>query len=180
MKEIRLHGIGGQGTVKAGELLVHAAVAGGKNGNAIPMFGFERQGAPVTSYVRLDDDIIKPKNQVYYPDALIVIDSTVMNTQDVFEGVKEDAIFVVNTDLTDLSSMNIPANVKTVASVDATKLSKEILNRDIPNTVMLGAFAKATGWVGEKELEDVVAKTFGEKNRDAFKAGFDQVKVVKL
>lgn len=48
MKEIRLHGIGGLGTVKAGELLVHAAVASGKFGNSIPFFGFERQGAPVT------------------------------------------------------------------------------------------------------------------------------------
>ena len=53
MKEIRLHGIGGLGTVKAGEMLVHAAVASGKFGNSIPFFGFERQGAPVTSYVRL-------------------------------------------------------------------------------------------------------------------------------
>ena len=51
MKEIRLHGIGGLGTVKAGEMLVHAAVASGKYGNSIPFFGFERQGAPVTSYV---------------------------------------------------------------------------------------------------------------------------------
>ena len=48
MKEIRLHGIGGLGTVKAGEMLVHAAVASGKYGNSIPFFGFERQGAPVT------------------------------------------------------------------------------------------------------------------------------------
>lgn len=43
MKEIRLHGIGGLGTVKAGEMLVHAAVASGKYGNSIPFFGFERQ-----------------------------------------------------------------------------------------------------------------------------------------
>ena len=53
MKEIRLHGIGGLGTVKAGEMLVHATVASGKYGNSTPMFGFERQGAPVTSFVRL-------------------------------------------------------------------------------------------------------------------------------
>ena len=33
MKEIRLHGIGGLGTVKAGEILVHAAVLDGKFGN---------------------------------------------------------------------------------------------------------------------------------------------------
>ena len=43
MKEIRLHGIGGLGTVKAGEMLVHAAVASGKFGNSIPFFGFERR-----------------------------------------------------------------------------------------------------------------------------------------
>ena len=78
MKEIRLHGIGGLGTVKAGEMLVHAAVASGKYGNSIPFFGFERQGAPVTSYVRLGDEKIRPKNQVYHPNCTLVLDPSLL------------------------------------------------------------------------------------------------------
>lgn len=180
MKEIRLHGIGGLGTVKAGEILVHAAVMDDKNGNSIPFFGFERQGAPVTSYVRLDEKPIRPKNQVYNPDCIIVLDPTVMNAVDVYEGLKEDSVFVLNTALEDISTLNIPSTVKTVAIVDATKIALDVINRPITNTVMLGAFVKATGWVKEEYLGEKVAEMFGEKNREAFKRGLDEVKIIKL
>ena len=43
MKEIRIHGRGGMGAVKAAEALVYAAVMDGKYGNSIPFFGFERR-----------------------------------------------------------------------------------------------------------------------------------------
>ena len=46
MKEIRLHGRGGQGTVMASQILVSAFAIEGKYGAAIPFFGFERRGAP--------------------------------------------------------------------------------------------------------------------------------------
>lgn len=180
MKEIRLHGIGGLGTVKAGELLVQAAVADDKNGNSIPFFGFERQGAPVTSYVRLDDKLVRPKNQVYNPDCIIVLDPTVMNAVDVFDGLKENSVFVLNTALEDISTLDIPNTVKTVAIVDATKIALEVLKRPITNTIMLAAFAKATEWVNVELLEEKVAGMFGEKNRAAFKEGLKQVKVFKL
>ncbi len=53
------------GTVKAAEILVWAKVLGGGYGSSIPFFGFERQGAPVTAFVKLDDKPIRPKTQVY-------------------------------------------------------------------------------------------------------------------
>ena len=95
MKEIRLHGIGGLGTVKAGEMLVHAAVASGKYGNSIPFFGFERQGAPVTSYVRLGDEKIRPKNQVYHPNCTLVLDPSLLISAPVFEGLTENSFFMM-------------------------------------------------------------------------------------
>lgn len=180
MKEIRLHGIGGLGTVKAGELLVHAAVMDDKNGNSIPFFGFERQGAPVTSYVRLDDKPIRPKNQVYNPDCIIVLEPTVMNAVNVFDGLKDDSVFILNTPQTDISSMNIPSNVKTVALINATKIALEVLNRPITNTIMLAAFVKATEWVKEDCLEEKIAEIFGEKNREAYKKGLEKVKLFQL
>ncbi|MDF2532936.1 MAG: Pyruvate:ferredoxin oxidoreductase, gamma subunit, partial [Clostridia bacterium] len=146
MKEIRLHGRGGFGSVKAAEALVYAAVMDGKYGNSIPFFGFERQGAPVTAFVRISDDPIRPKNRVYNPDVVIVLDSTIMKAVDVFEGMKEDSIFIINT-TQEIGSLEIPKNVKTVAFVDATKIAIDMLGKPIPNTVMLGAFVKVTGLV---------------------------------
>lgn len=51
------------GAVKAAEALVYAAVMDGKYGNSIPFFGFERQGAPVTAFVRISEEPIRPKKQ---------------------------------------------------------------------------------------------------------------------
>jgi 2-oxoacid:acceptor oxidoreductase gamma subunit (pyruvate/2-ketoisovalerate family) len=180
LKEIRLHGIGGQGTVRAGELLVNAAVMDNKYGNSIPFFGFERQGAPVTSFVRLDDKPIRPKNQVYNPNCIIVLDPTVMNAVNVFEGLKEDSVFVINTAVENVSDLKFPDTIKKVAMINATGLALEILKRPITNTIMLAAFAKATGWVNTQYLEEMVAESFGEKNRLAFKAGLENTRVIEL
>ena len=51
MKEIRIHGRGGQGSVTAAELVAVAAFEDGKWSQAFPYFGTERRGAPVTGWV---------------------------------------------------------------------------------------------------------------------------------
>ena len=64
MKEIRLQGRGGQGVVKASQLVVEAAVAEGLYGQAIPFFGVERKGSPVFGYLRLSHEPIRRRMQV--------------------------------------------------------------------------------------------------------------------
>lgn len=175
MKEIRLHGIGGLGTVKAGEMLVHAAVADGKYGNSIPFFGFERQGAPVTSYVRLDDHKIRPKNQVYHPNGTLVLDPSLLISAPVFDGLAEDSTFVLNTRAADGAELMKNPSIKRAAWLDATSIALELLGRPITNTIMLGAFLRATGWVNKEQMKKVIGRFFGEKNVIAFQRGFDEV-----
>lgn len=177
MKEIRLHGIGGLGTVKAGEMLVHATVASGKYGNSIPFFGFERQGAPVTSYVRLGDEKIRAKNQVYNPNCTLILDPSLLISAPVFEGLTENAVVVLNTKASDAKELVTNPNVKRIAWLDATSIAIEMLGRPITNTIILGAFVKATGWVDKEELEKVILRFFGAKNVDAFRRGYDEVKI---
>jgi 2-oxoacid:acceptor oxidoreductase gamma subunit (pyruvate/2-ketoisovalerate family) len=178
MKEIRLHGIGGLGTVKAGEIIVHAAVMEGKYGNSIPFFGFERQGAPVTSFVRLDEKPIRPKNQVYHPNCVIVLEPSVMNAVDVFDGLRPDSFLILNTRQLP-ENITLSDKVKTIAYVDATGIALEVLGKPITNTVMLGAFAKATGWVSLSLLEERVKELFGEKNVTALKQGYELTRIIE-
>ncbi len=177
MKEIRLHGIGGLGTVKAGEMLVHATVNSGKYGNSTPFFGFERQGAPVKSFVRLGDEKIRAKNQVYNPDCTIILDPSLLVSAPVFEGLAKDSYVILNTRSEDPTDIIDDSNVKCLAWLDATTIAVETLGRPITNTIMLGAFLKATGWVDKEELEKVIEKFFGEKNVVAFRRGYDEVKI---
>jgi len=181
MKEIRLHGRGGMGTVKAAELIVTAKVLSGGYGNSIPFFGFERQGAPVTSFVRLDEKPIRPKTQVYYPDCVIVLDPTIRRAVDVFEGLKDGGWLIINVEQgTKASDLDLPSTVGTVVMVDATGLALKRLGKPITNTAMLGAFIRGTAWVGLGDVTDKVREFWGDKNADLLREAYDAAEIVTL
>lgn len=176
MVEIRLHGRGGMGTVKAGEVIVHARVSRGGYGNSIPFFGFERQGAPVTSFVRLDEVPIRPKTQVYEPDCVVVLDATLGAAVDLFEGLKPGGLVIVNTGVAP-QDFPVPERVRTVAAVDATELSLRRLGKPIPNTAMLGAFVRGTGWIDLDAVVERVADLWGEANADLVREAYEMTKI---
>ena len=154
---------------------MYAAVAEGKYGNSIP-FGFERQGAPVTSFVRIDKKPIRPKTQVYHPNCIVVLEPTIMNAVNVFEGLSSGAILIVNSDALP-SEITVPPQVETVATVDATGIAMETIGRPIPNTVMLGAFVRATGWVNLATINARIGELFGPQNVLAAKRGYEETEI---
>lgn len=162
--------------MKASEIIVHAAVSQGLWANSIPYFGFERRGAPVSAFVRLDVEPIRPKTQVYDPDCVVIMDYTLTTAVNVFEGVREGGVLVVNTKHA-LDSLQLPPILSKVGIVDATGISLRVLGRAVPNTVMLGAFARTTGWVDVELLAQRAAAVFGPKNRDALLAGYELTEV---
>lgn len=176
LKEIRLHGRGGMGTVKGAEILVYSAVKSGNFGNSIPFFGFERQGAPVTAFVRISDKPIRPKNQVYNPDIVVVLDPTIMNAVDVFEGIKDGACLVLNS-AAEIAQLKLPESVKRVGIVNANKIANELLGRPITNTIILGCFVKTTGLVMLDSVLERVEELFGEKNVEAVKKGYEMTEI---
>lgn len=180
MKEIRLHGIGGLGTVKAGEMLVHAAVASGKYGNSIPFFGFERQGAPVTSYVRLGDEKIRPKNQVYHPNCTLVLDPSLLISAPVFDGLTENSYFIVNTKAENGADLVKNPNVKTVAWLDATSSALRCWAVPSPTPSCLGRLRPCHRLGGQGRAERIICRFFGEKNVETFRRGYNEVKLYNI
>lgn len=63
MFQVRFHGRGGQGVVRAAELLAEAAFREGRHAQAFPSFGSERMGAPVMSFCRIDDQRSGPMSR---------------------------------------------------------------------------------------------------------------------
>lgn len=177
MNEIRLHGRGGLGTVKAAETLVHAAVMDGNYGSSIPFFGFERQGAPVTAYLKISKTPIRAKNRVYKPNVIVVLDATIMNAVDVFEGIEENTTFVINTSQA-IDFESLPKEINKIAKVDATSIAIDLIGRPITNTVMLGAFIKSTELVEMEHVLKKVEALWGIKNVDAVKSGFNNVEII--
>jgi 2-oxoisovalerate ferredoxin oxidoreductase gamma subunit len=183
MKEIRLHGRGGQGMVMAAEMLVNAILLEGLYGNSIPYFGFERRGAPVAAFVRFDRQPIREKTQIYTPDCLVVSDATLLKAVDVFSGLKEGGIVVLNTPKS-LDEFTLPKTVEKVGLVNATKVALDILGSPITNTAMLGAFAATTGWVDLRSItsgiEKVMPPKLVPKNREAAEIAYEQTQVCEV
>ncbi|ODS39739.1 pyruvate ferredoxin oxidoreductase, partial [Candidatus Altiarchaeales archaeon WOR_SM1_SCG] len=154
MKQIRFHGRGGQGAVTAAEVLAIAAFKDGKYSQAFPSFGVERRGAPVQAFVRISDKFIRRRNQIYEPDYVVVLDSTLIDVVNVSEGLQKDGILTVN------SATHCPIGDYNVCCVDATKIALDVLGVPIVNTAMLGAFSAATGAVSLESLKSAIMEKF--------------------
>lgn len=181
MHEVRIHGRGGQGTVLASGILATALVEEGRHVMAIPAFGFERRGAPVVAYLRFDDRDIRRITNIYSPDLVVVIDPTVARSVDVFGGMKPGGTVMLATKK-DPAELGLPPHVSRVAVCDAFGIALPIFKRPITNTIMLGAFAKATGLVSVASLEKALAATdfrdAGLKaNIEAVRRGYEETHV---
>lgn len=178
MKEIRMHGRGGQGVVKSAQIIVKTVVNSGGYAHFIPFFGVERKGSPVFGFLRIDDSDIKLKCQVYEPEVLLIYDDSLLGMPSTFDGMREGCTVIINTNA-DASELKVPAAAGTLALVDASGIAMSEIGRNIPNTSMLGAFAKVTGLADWDGLQKEIGAAFGDKNLKAAQAAYDAVKVVK-
>lgn len=180
MLEIRWHGRGGQGAVTSVEMLALTAIGEGKYAQGFPSFGPERRGAPVAAFNRIDDKQIKVRSAVYNPDAVVVLDSSLVTLVNVTEGLKPDGTLIVNTSKSP-QELKKELNFKgRVATVDASKIAWEELGVPITNTTMLGALIKALDIVKLDSVKDPMEHRFGriaQKNLAALKRAHEEVKI---
>lgn len=187
--EIRWHGRGGQGAKTAALLFGEACLATGRYIQAFPEYGPERMGAPVTAYNRLSSSEIKIHSGIKNPDILVILDTSLFNTCNVLEGLKEDGIILVNTkELPEKirERLNLKGSKIKICTVDATKISIECLGKDLPNTPMLGALVKVLGILDfdifiasvKKRLQETFRgkENLIEKNLEAIKIAYSEVK----
>lgn len=167
LKEVRWHGRGGQGAVTASKLLATAALYEGFYIQAFPEYSAERVGAPIRAFNRISSDIINIHCQINEPDIVVVLDNTLLKTIDVDEGIKKDGIIIINTPdkienikkLLDLKK----DNHNRVYTIDASKISTEILGKVMPNTPMIGALAKVTDFIKLDTLITAIENTLSKK-----------------
>lgn len=181
MYEIRLHGRGGQGTVLAATILAAAIIDEGKFAVAVPSFGFERRGAPVAAYLRIDAREIRRMTNIYHPDCIICIDPTLSGSIDIFGGIRPGGTLVQATGKT-ITELSLPPTVATVGLCDAVPIALALFGRAITNTVMLGAFARTTAMVSiealERALHESEFRDAGlEQNIGALRRGYEETLV---
>ena len=175
--EIRWHGRGGQGAVTSAELLAQAAINEGKYAQAFPAFGPERRGAPVVAFVRIDNDKpIRVRAEIEEPDIVVVLAAELLRVVDVGSGLKASGILVLNTPKAAEEIIKEFSFKWTLATVDATRIAREILGVPIVNTTMIGALLKAAGVIKLESLLEPLKHRFGrlaEKNINAMQRAYE-------
>jgi pyruvate ferredoxin oxidoreductase gamma subunit len=153
MTEIRWHGRGGQGAKTASLLLADAAFNTGMYVQGFPEYGPERMGAPITAYNRISDKRCTIHSNIYEPDYVVVVDSSLLSAVNVTHGLKKGGAIIINTEKSPEVLRPLLKNYAgKVCTIDARKISEETLGSNFPNTPMLGAVIKVSSLIPEEQF----------------------------
>lgn len=177
--EMRLESIGGLGANLCGKLLGELGAAYlGLNAAAFSSYGSEKRGSPVKSYVRYSapDREILHNSPVEQPHLLALFHEALAGKLPVTAGVGENCDVVVNTGASPETVRDrLRLHAGTIWCVDALGLALESKSR--VNMVLLGAVARASGFLPLEAVQAIVADTLGKKYpalREANLAGVAQ------
>ncbi|HNS77234.1 MAG: 2-oxoacid:acceptor oxidoreductase family protein [Syntrophorhabdus sp.] len=161
MIEIKFCGRGGQGAVIASQILAKVFFLMGKYPQCFSVFGGERRGAPVASFLRVDNKKIYLKCEIRRPDHLIYMAPDLVDEQEIESILKPDGLILINNALT--SGEYVRLRKFRLALIDALSVSEEAGLGSTINTAILGAYAKASGEISLDYLEQAIRETVPAK-----------------
>lgn len=186
--EIRWHGRGGQGAKTASFLLAESLIDQGKFAQGFPDYGPERMGAPIRGYNRISDEPVRLHCDVASPGIVVVLDPTLIGTDDITGGLLADGTVLVNSPRgADEIRRELGLQGGNVFTVNATGIALEEIGRPIPNLPMIGALLKITELADIDSMTSIVRKKFEGKfskqiiegNVKAMKRAYEEVKADK-
>jgi pyruvate ferredoxin oxidoreductase gamma subunit len=184
---IRWHSRAGLGAITAANALTEII---GKHtdihAQSFPDFGSEKRGAPVAAYNRFSDKKIDENHLVEEPNIAILLDTTLINSteldySDIIKNVSEHLIINTSQERTKFSEKFIN---KSIWYIDASKISKQEIGRNLPNIPILGGLIKILNIIDikifsiylEQFLEKVFPPKIVEGNIKALLSGYNNIK----
>jgi 2-oxoacid:acceptor oxidoreductase gamma subunit (pyruvate/2-ketoisovalerate family) len=170
MIETIFRGRGGQGAVIASQILARVFFLMGKYPQCFSVFGGERRGAPVASFLRVNDKKIYLKCEIRQPDELIYMAGDLVDEKEVESILKPAGLILINNALTtnDFKSL---CKFR-LALVDALAVSEEAGLGGMINTAILGAYARASNAISMDYLEQAIRETVPAKVEANVKAAY--------
>lgn len=174
----------GQGAKTAAEILAQAGNDEGKFVQAFPYFGPERSGAPTKAYFKISHDPIRNHEPIADPDAVVVMDDTLLGNIDVAENLDRDEWLIVNTGkkLHEIKEL-VPRFQGKIYLIDANRIALETVGKPQPNAPILGKIVHVSGIVKlesvKNKFREIFAEKIGqdatEKNILAMERGYDSI-----
>jgi 2-oxoglutarate ferredoxin oxidoreductase subunit gamma len=150
-------GFGGQGVLMMGYVLATSGMHEEKHVTYLPAYGAEVRGGTANCTITVSDAPIAS------PVASFPNYAVLMNTPSLmrFEGkVKAGGIIFINEDLVDVAPKRDDVEVVSIA---VNSIADNLGSLRSANMVMIGAFAKKTGLVALKTVEESVKEIFAAK-----------------
>jgi len=148
----------GQGAKSAANILAQAAAMQGLFVQEFPEYGPERMGAPVKSYVKIDNKLIRDFSPIVKPDCVVLIDKTLINLA--LDLDLKGSVLIIN-DL--CSPEKYYKKYKTGAKIgviNASKISTETIGLDKPSIPMIGSLLSLDNSVKIESVNKIIKKFF--------------------
>jgi len=179
MLEIKFHGRGGQGVVIASQMLGMAFFRKDMYPQCYSLFGGERRGAPVVSFLRVAEEKILLKCEIKNPNELLVFEPSLLDPQDARSVMPLGSRILVNSrkrpeSLSELAGYR-------VAIVDAQSIADNLDLGHVINTAILGAYCRFTGHVTIDGLEETIRDMAPQRkdiNVEAARQGYEKVTII--
>lgn len=174
MLEIKFSGRGGQGVVVASQILGLAFFKAGKYPQCYSVFGGERRGAPLVSFLRVDAKKILLKCEIRQPKELVCFDDSLVDPAEVKASLVSGGRILINTRRSPKAFSEL--NHFDLGFIDALAVSQEMGLGKIINTTMVGAYCRFAGHLDlDRVLESVaeLAPAQREANMEAVRRAFE-------
>lgn len=176
MREIKFQGRGGQGVVMASQMLGLAFFKAGLYPQCYSLFGGERRGAPVVSFLRVADEKILLKCEIKHPDELLCFDESLLNTDEIRATMRRGARILINT-------ADPPGKFRTLSDfaigfVNGPAIAYEVGLGSVINTAMLGAYWRLGSGLPMDYLEQAIDEMVPAKtalNLEAARHGYSEL-----
>ena len=185
VKSVLMAGVGGQGVLRASDILCQVMLEGGLDVKKSEVHGMAQRGGCVTSHVRYGEKVYSPIEKKGNVDILVAFEC--IESIRYLDYLKPDGKVIIN-DLkvyppaVNLGEMAYPDNVielmkktfKTVKVVNAREIARQAQNLKTENTALLGVLSQ---WLDldlklwEKVLHEAFPKKVIDANLKAFSLG---------
>jgi indolepyruvate ferredoxin oxidoreductase beta subunit len=185
VKSILLAGVGGQGILRASDILCLAFMATGLDVKKSEVHGMAQRGGCVTSHVRFGSTVYSPIAKKGDVDILVSFEK--LETLRYLDYLKAEAVVIINEEEIYPPSVNLgesiyPVNIvehiskyfKSVKCVDALEIARRAGNARAVNTALLGALSnnlKITDDVWNRVLKESFPEKALKANLQAFNLG---------
>jgi 2-oxoacid:acceptor oxidoreductase gamma subunit (pyruvate/2-ketoisovalerate family) len=180
MKEIKFQGRGGQGVVMASQMLGLAYFKKGMYPQCYSLFGGERRGAPVVSFLRVDQEKILLKCEIKNPNELLIFDASLVDPDEIRKQVVPGTKILINASRASEVSQRLKEF--TLGVVDASALAGKLGLGHVINTILVGAYCRLFDSLSVENVIEAVTDMVPakkEENAGAVREGYNRVTVIE-